>query len=128
MSDTFDHELDALETDIFSERDDGPRFTKQEKKYRSGYSFYKIIDKGGRMRQGYEGGGRSREKKVEIRVFWASGEVDSFICKEPNTIQQRYKQLNFIEHTGEAVAINLHQTKYVKVDDENIDFNDIAQT
>jgi hypothetical protein len=88
----------------------------------------KLFHKGGRMRQRYEGGGRSREKKVEIKVFWASGEVDSFICKEPATIQQRYKQLNFIEHTGEAVAINLHQTKYVKVDDENIDFNDIAQT
>ena len=83
---------------------------------------------GGCMRQGYEGGSRTRDKKVEIKVMWVNGEMDSFLCKEPQTIQQHYKQLNFIEHTGEAVAINLHQTKYVKIDDVDIDFNQIAQT
>lgn len=80
------------------------------------------------MCRGCEGNSRAKNKRVTITVMWVGDATqDEFICKEPHTIQQHYKQLNFIDVNGEAVAINLHQTKFVKIDDDEIDFNDILQ-
>ena len=70
----------------------------------------------------------ARKRSVDITVVWADGDEQTFKAEDHSTIEQKYKQLNFISDDGGAVGINLHQTRYVKIDSDVIDWNDINQT
>ena len=70
----------------------------------------------------------ARKRTVDITVVWADGSKQIFKAEDHTQIEQKYKQLNIITSDGEALGINLHQTRYVKIDSEVIDWNDINQT
>ena len=68
-------------------------------------------------------------RRVNIEVHWKDGKVNTFRA-ERGSIGQKYRQLNFIEapknedSDGNAVAVHLVETKYVRVFSGDIDFND----
>lgn len=70
---------------------------------------------------------RKREVIVDINVSYNDGTSRNYLAVE-DTIEQVYKQLNFITNNGNAVAINLHSTKAVEIASDKIAFSEINKT
>ena len=64
-----------------------------------------------------------RRKYVRIKVEFPNGDKKEWQT-EKESIEQHYRQLNFLTSDGMAVALNLAETRFVVVEEEDFDFND----
>lgn len=68
-----------------------------------------------------------RKRNVKVVVVWLDGSKQTFVAYGKEEIQQHYRQLNILTDVG-AVAVNLAATRFVQIDHEDVDFNEINVT
>lgn len=70
----------------------------------------------------------ARRRSVKVKVVWIDGSKEEFEAEDKGSITQRYRQLNILTPHGETIAINMQNTRFVQIDSDDIDFNDINNT
>lgn len=70
---------------------------------------------------------RKREVIIGITVSWKDGSTGHYRVVE-DSIRQYYKQLDFITDEGNAVAINMYETKSINIASDRLDFASINAT